>query len=121
MDASESVWAIDLDRHASDALGQLSFDIASATNDDIASRTDELRRIAKSVQVTVAANDQAAADIRHAKLVQALTSAMDAAKAAKDLQAAVKDNAGDSKIADAAQTLLEAISNFKDTVADPGS
>ncbi len=120
IDASppERAWSTDLDDHARDALGQLTVDIASATIDDIASRTEELRRIAKAVQATAADNEQTAAGIRHEKLTQALVSALNAAKAAKDLQDAVKDNAGDTKVMDAAQELLTAVSDFKDVVAN---
>ena len=114
IDASppEKPWSTDLDDHAREALGQLALDIATATDDDLASRTEELRRIAKAVAATAADNDQVAADILHEKLTQALVSAMDAAKAAKELQATVKDNAGNKKIADSAQAVLEAIAKF---------
>ena len=118
IDASppEKTWSTDLDNHAREALGQLAIDIATITNDDLTSRTEELRRIAKAVSATAADNEQAAADIRHEKLTQALVSAMNTAKAAKELQAAVKDNSGDKKVADAAQALLETIGNFKDVL-----
>ena len=106
----------DLDDHAREALGQLRMDDVTMTNDDLASRVEELRRIAKAVAATAAENEQQAASIRHDKVVQALTAAMNAAKAAKDLQAAVKDNADDGKIADASQALLTAIGKFKDTL-----
>lgn len=117
----EKAWSTDLDDHAREALGQLALDIATATNDDLASHTQELTRIGKAVLATAADNEQAAAGIRHEKLAQALTSAMNAAKAARDLQAAVKDNARDKKIGDAAQGLLEAITAFKEVVANADS
>jgi hypothetical protein len=114
-------WSTDLDDHARDALGQLAVDIATATNDDLASRTEELRRVAKAIQATAADNDQKAADIRHEKLTRALTAALDAGKAVKDLQAAVADSAADGNLANAAEKLLQAISNFKDVIASPDS
>ncbi len=114
----ERPWSSDLDDHAREALGQLLVDIATATNDDLASRTRELRRIEKAVQATVADNEQMAASIRAEKVTQALVSAMNAAKAAKDLQETVKDNAGDAKISEAAETLLAAIGEFRDVLAD---
>ena len=107
-------WSTALDDHAREALGELALDIATATNEDLASRTQELRRIAKAVTATAANNEQAAAGIRHEKLTKALVSAMDAAKAAKELQA----NTDDKKIADAAEALLKSIATFKDVVAN---
>jgi hypothetical protein len=112
------VWSTGLDDHAREALGELALDVVTATNEDLASRTEELRRIAKAVTATAANNEQVAAGIRHDKLTQALVSAMDAAQAAKALQAAVQDNAGDKKIADSAETLLKAIAIFKDVLAN---
>ncbi len=109
-------WSNDLDHSAREALGQLAVDITTATNDDLATRTNALRTIANDVNSTAAANLQAAADIRHAKLTNALVSAMDAAKAVKELQTAIKENSGDQAISDAAEALLETISNFKDAV-----
>ncbi len=117
----EKAWSTGLDDHAREALGQLALDVATATNDGLASRTQELIRIGKAVLATAADNEQAAAGIRHEKLIQAITSAMNTAKAAKELQAAVKDNGSDGQIADAAQALLEAISTFKDVVANADS
>ena len=114
----ERSWSGDLDDHAREALGQLAVDIATVTNDDLASRTTELQRIEKAVRTTAADNEQAAANIRHEKLTQALVSAMNAAKAAKDLQDAVKDDAGSVKISEAAQKLLAAVSDFKDVLAN---
>ena len=111
-------WSTALDDHAREALGQLALDITTATNEDLASRTEELRRIAKAITATAANNELAAASVRHEKLTKALVSAMDAAKAAKDLQLAVQDNTGDEKIADAAEALLKSIATFKDVVAN---
>lgn len=114
----ERPWSSDLDDHAREALGQMAIDIATITNDDLASRTAELQRIAKAVRATAADNEQAAADIRHEKLTQALISAMNAAKAAKDLRDTVKDDAGSAKISQAAEQLLAAVSEFKDVLAN---
>jgi acetoin utilization deacetylase AcuC-like enzyme len=114
-------WSTGLDDHAREALGELALDVVTATNEDLASRTEELRRIAKAVAATAANNEQAAAGIRHEKLTKALVSVMDAAKAAKELQAAVQDTAGDEKIADAAEALLKTIATFKDVVAKADS
>lgn len=114
-------WTHDLDHAAREALGYLVVDFATLTAEDIASRTDSLRQIANTVNATASDNEKAAAGIRHDALVQALTSAMNAAKAAKELQTAVKDNADDGKLADAAQKLLEAISKFKDVAGSTDS
>jgi len=111
-----SWWSTGLDDHAREGLEQLLVDIATATNAEIASRTAELRRIAKAVTGTAADNEEVAASIRHEKLTKALVSALDAAKAAKDLQAAVQASAGDEKLADAAGSLLDAIAVFKDVL-----
>jgi hypothetical protein len=110
-------WSTDLDDHAREALGELALDLVTATNEDLASRTEELRRIAKAVTATAAKNEQTAAGIRHEKLTRALISVMDAAKAAKELQAAVQDNAGDQQIAAAAEALLKNLATFKDVLA----
>ena len=114
-------WTHDLDHAAREALGYMTVDIASATVDDLADRTDELRQLANLINATATAAEQAAANIRHEKLVQALSSAMDAAKAAKELQDTVQNNVGDSNIANAAQSLLQAISSFKDALAKANS
>ena len=114
-------WTHDLDHAAREALGYLTVEIATATAEDLASRTEALRQIANTVNSTAAGNEQAAADIRHDKLVQAMTSVMDAAKAAKELQTAVKDNAGDGKIVDAAESLLRAIAAFQTKIGDANS
>lgn len=110
-------WSTDLDDLAREALGELALDVAAATNDDLVSRSDELRRIAKSVAATAAHNEQAAANIRHQKLTKALVSAMDAAKAAKELQAAVRDTADNENILEASESLLASIARFKEAVS----
>lgn len=114
----EQSWSTGLDNHAREALGQLLFDIANAAIADLATRTEELRRIAKAVASTAAKNEQEAAGIRHEKLTKALVSAMDTAKAAKELQAAILDSAGNEKLGKAAETLLTAIAGFKEAVAN---
>jgi len=114
-------WTHDLDHAAREALGYLTVDIATATVGDLASRTDALRQLANTINATATANEEAASSIRHDKLVQALTSAMAAAKAAKELQVAVQNNAGDTDLANAAQSLFQAISSFKDVVAKADS
>lgn len=118
IDASpaEKWWSTDLDDHAREAIGALAVDIATLTIDDLAERTEELRRIAKAVGGTAADNEDFAAEVRHESLTKALLAAMEAAKAAKDLQAVVKENSDDQEIADAAGSLLEAIAEFKAVV-----
>jgi len=114
-------WSHDLDHAARAALGYFAVDIATATVADLASRTDALRQLANTINATAADNEAAAADIRHEKLVQALTTAMDAAKAARELQVAVQNIAADKNIVDAAGDLLDAISKFNDVVTKVNS
>ena len=111
-------WTHDLDHSAREALGQMMVDVTTATNEDLASRTDELRHIGSALNAITADNEEQAANIRHDKMTQALVSALDAAKAVKELQAVVKANAADGKIADAAESLLKAITSFKDVVGN---
>jgi hypothetical protein len=119
IDASppEQWWSTDLDDLARDALAVLLVDVITATNDDLASRSEQLRRIAKAVGGMVSENDRVAADMRHEKLTQALVSAINAAKAAKELQAVVKDNVDDKAIADMAVALVETVAKFKDALS----
>jgi len=116
-------WTHDLDHAAREALGYLTVDLTSATVEDLASRTDQLRQLANAINDTAKTNEQAAANIRHEKLTNAMLSAMDAAKSANELIAAVKDQAGDKSVVDAAETLLESIAGFKDALskADTGN
>ncbi|MBI1842322.1 MAG: hypothetical protein HYR88_15910 [Verrucomicrobia bacterium] len=110
------LWTHDLDHTAREALGQMTVDITVATNEDLASRTEELRQLGNALNATTADNEAQAANIRHDKLTQALVSALNAAKAAKELQAVVTANAEDGKIGDAAESLLKAISSFQDVI-----
>ena len=119
IDASppDKPWATDLDDHAREALAQLALDRAGATNADLQSRTEELRRIGKAIAATAVGNRQIAASLRHEKLTRALVASLDTAQAVRELQVAVQDEAGDKTLSAAAGKLLDALAQFKTVMA----
>jgi hypothetical protein len=99
-------------------LAQGALDIAAATNDDLGTRTQELRRTAKAVTGAAGENATVAANLRHEKLTQAFVSSMNAAKAAKELQLTLGESAGDKKVSSLADALMEAVSKFRDNLVN---